>query len=595
MKLQQHVDTAVAAASYLVRPDGSVEHVRVAESGPLSVIPSDIAEVAVGVIRDGLVEARFRWMSPKKRLLAVSISLVDAGAEPRAEVSIRDNAELVWGLTAREVDVVTLLAGGLTNQDIADRLWLSPRTVTTHVDRVLAKLAVKSRTAAATKALDEGMTRLPVPGGTDGFEHLALVRASVAAPAKRLVPASRRIRLQPLVIGAAVPITGIARADGEEMVRGTELALAEINARGGVCGRRVELATADVDIVSEQSIETGMLDLAGRGVDAITSGYFAWQEVAHEVAADYGAPYLHAATLDAMVQRVEHDPSRYGRIFQVCPSDTNYGPGFVDFLAGLNNRGQWNPSSRRLVVLLGAWKVSNLGLDAAADLAYAQGWTLDVVRVGPNTQDWINAANEVRNLAPAAVLIGHYFVDGTVATIRALLENIPDTLIYSLYAPSIPEFREQLGAQADGVLWATVTGTYSDPVSKGFAERYRRAYGVFPGRSHAGISYDRTMILADAWSRSASPRDYERVSQQIRSLVHRGVNGSYYLGGKGQSAVAYPLASADASLAQAHLVYQIQDGKHRILSPDPQADSVFRLPPWFQHGVGSRGAGVGMM
>ncbi|OZC81646.1 MULTISPECIES: ABC transporter substrate-binding protein [Nocardiaceae] len=581
MKLHHHADTTVAA-SYLVRPDGTVEHSWVTEPGPLSTIPGDVAAIAVGVMRDDLLEARFRWMSPKKQLLAVCISLVDAGAEARAEVSIREDAELVWGLTAREVDVVTLLAGGLTNQDIADRLWLSPRTVTTHVDRVLAKLGVKSRTAAATKALDEGMTRLPVPGGTDGFEHLALVRASAAVPGRRLVPASRRIRLQPLVIGSAVPITGIARADGEEMVRGTELALAEINARGGVCGRRVELATADVDIVSESSIEKGMLELAGKGVDAITSGYFAWQEVAHEVAADYGAPYLHAATLDAMVQRVEHDPSRYGRIFQVCPSDTNYGPGFVEFLAGLKRRGQWNPSSKRLVVLLGAWKVSNLGLDRAADLAQEQGWSLDIVRVGPSTQDWVDAASRVRSLAPAALLIGHYFVDGTVATIRALLDNMPDTLIYSLYAPSIPEFREQLGERANGILWATVTGTYSDPVSKGFAERYKRAYGVFPGRSHAGISYDRTMILADAWSRSASPRDYGKVSHEIRSLVHRGVNGSYYLGGKGQAAVAYPLASADASLAQAHLVYQIQDGKHRILSPDPQADSAFQLPPWFR-------------
>lgn len=580
MKLQHRADTTVAA-SYLIRPDGTVEHSWAADPGPLSVIPAEVTQIAVGVIRDDLVEARFRWLSPKKQLLAVSISLVDGGSEARAEVSIRDDVDLVWGLTAREVDVVTLLAGGLTNQDIADRLWLSPRTVTTHVDRVLAKLGVKSRTAAATKALDEGMTRLPVPGGTDGFEHLALVRASAVVPVKRLVPASRRIRLQPLVIGSAVPITGIARADGEEMVRGTELALAEINARGGVCGRRVELSTTDVDIVSEASIEKGMLELAGKGVDAITSGYFAWQEVAHEVAADYGAPYLHAATLDAMVQRVEHDPSRYGRIFQVCPSDTNYGPGFVEFLAGLKDRGQWNPSSKRLVVLLGAWKVSNLGLDRAADMAQAQGWSLEVVRVGPSMQDWMEAAHQVRNAAPAALLIGHYFVDGTVTTIRALLDNMPDTLIYSLYAPSIPEFREQLGDHANGILWATVTGTYSDPVSRGFAERYKRAYGVFPGRSHAGISYDRTMILADAWSRSASPRDYGKVSQEIRSLVHRGVNGSYYLGGKGQAAVAYPLASADASLAQAHLVYQIQDGKHRILSPDPQADSVFQLPPWF--------------
>jgi DNA-binding CsgD family transcriptional regulator/tetratricopeptide (TPR) repeat protein len=54
-----------------------------------------------------------------------------------------------FGLTARQLDILALLAEGLTNADIAARLHLSPKTVDHHVSAVLAKLEVASREAAA--------------------------------------------------------------------------------------------------------------------------------------------------------------------------------------------------------------------------------------------------------------------------------------------------------------------------------------------------------------------------------------------------------------------------------------------------------------
>jgi DNA-binding NarL/FixJ family response regulator len=65
------------------------------------------------------------------------------------------------GLTAREVEVLTLVIGGLANASIADQLVLSPRTVEHHVSAVLRKLGVATRADAARAAEQQGFGPAP--------------------------------------------------------------------------------------------------------------------------------------------------------------------------------------------------------------------------------------------------------------------------------------------------------------------------------------------------------------------------------------------------------------------------------------------------
>ena len=60
-------------------------------------------------------------------------------------------------LSQRDLEVLRLLAGGASNQEIAGRLVLAPGTVKLHVSHILSKLGVKSRTQAILRARDLGL------------------------------------------------------------------------------------------------------------------------------------------------------------------------------------------------------------------------------------------------------------------------------------------------------------------------------------------------------------------------------------------------------------------------------------------------------
>ena len=62
-----------------------------------------------------------------------------------------------YGLTFRQLTVLHLVVAGRSDKEIAAELVLSPQTVHKHVANILAKMAVSSRTAAATRALREGL------------------------------------------------------------------------------------------------------------------------------------------------------------------------------------------------------------------------------------------------------------------------------------------------------------------------------------------------------------------------------------------------------------------------------------------------------
>jgi DNA-binding NarL/FixJ family response regulator len=83
--------------------------------------------------------------------------LARALREVAKDREIRRDAEVLLGqLTEREGEILKLLAEGLRNDDIAERLVISPQTVQTHVRNILSKLRVHSRLEAVAFAVRHG-------------------------------------------------------------------------------------------------------------------------------------------------------------------------------------------------------------------------------------------------------------------------------------------------------------------------------------------------------------------------------------------------------------------------------------------------------
>jgi HD-GYP domain-containing protein (c-di-GMP phosphodiesterase class II) len=82
-------------------------------------------------------------------------AVLEAAGNPPAR------ARTAWpaGLSEREVEVLRLVAAGLSNREVAGRLFISPRTAEHHVQHVYAKIGVSTRAAAAMFAMEHGLIR----------------------------------------------------------------------------------------------------------------------------------------------------------------------------------------------------------------------------------------------------------------------------------------------------------------------------------------------------------------------------------------------------------------------------------------------------
>ena len=112
------------------------------------------------LLKDVAAERLFdalRVVAAGDALLAPAVTRRLIGEFARLRPRLAPRTERLRDLTARETEVLRLVAEGLSNGEIAERLFVSDETVKTHVSRVLMKLELRDRTQAVVAAYESGL------------------------------------------------------------------------------------------------------------------------------------------------------------------------------------------------------------------------------------------------------------------------------------------------------------------------------------------------------------------------------------------------------------------------------------------------------
>jgi DNA-binding NarL/FixJ family response regulator len=147
--LDEYVYEAIqaGASGFLLKDTGArnlIEGVRIVHSGDAIVAPSTTRRLL-----DQFAAAAPRWAGPG------AAHRVAAGPAARPQ----DQPPAGGPLTARETEVLRVVAEGLSNAEIAGRMYLSEATVRTHVSNILGKLGLRGRVQAVVYAYETGLVR----------------------------------------------------------------------------------------------------------------------------------------------------------------------------------------------------------------------------------------------------------------------------------------------------------------------------------------------------------------------------------------------------------------------------------------------------
>lgn len=172
-----HVANAIETLARIDSLDGAYERAAILAAGATRLreeigVPVEPAlihewqsfqeELALHLTSEALAEAtRKGTASTLPEMIGLAIGGKDSETESAASDGVSDPANSPWEpnapLTARESEVLLLLIEGRTNPEIADQLFISPRTVSVHVTHILEKLGVENRSAAVATALRAGL------------------------------------------------------------------------------------------------------------------------------------------------------------------------------------------------------------------------------------------------------------------------------------------------------------------------------------------------------------------------------------------------------------------------------------------------------
>ena len=401
---------------------------------------------------------------------------------------------------------------------------------------------------------------------------------AVSAAALAVLPAAAQAEV--VKIGVLAPVSGKAAADGQEMVNGAQMAVDELNAKGGVAGHTFELVVGDVGDASADAVATAAERLLGdRAMGAIMTGYASGSNFEIEMMAEQDMVYIVSANSAQTEGIISPNPDDFGTVWSMTPSYAGYNTEIVPVVEGLASAGKLNLPNKKVAIIASDNPYSKGIADGMVDSFKGAGWEVtqnDLLPFG-EINDWRAFLAKVRQ-DPPAVLINTDYVSANAATFMSqFMEDPTDSLVFIQYAPSVPEFLELTKEKSSGVVYNLLGGVLNTPTNPRAAEvleKYKAAFGNEPG-TYGPALYEQVLIYADALGKVGDPSKRAEIGAEIGKTDKQTAMGRIRFDPKTHLSVQ----SNDGVPIQ---FYQIRDGERFLFYPDQYATGAFEQPAWMK-------------
>jgi branched-chain amino acid transport system substrate-binding protein len=381
-------------------------------------------------------------------------------------------------------------------------------------------------------------------------------------------------------IGVLAPVSGAQAADGQEMVNGAQLAVDELNEKGGVAGHTFELVVGDVVDGAADKVTTAAERLFGdRDMGAIMTGYASPSNFEIELMAEQEMIYLISANSSQTAEIVSADPDAFPTVWSLTPSYDGYNTEIVPVIDGLANDGKLALPNKKVALIASDNPYSKGIADGMNEAFTAAGWevtTNDLLPFG-EINDWRGFLGKVRQDEPAVVINTDYQSSNAALFVSQFNEEPTNSLVFIQYAPSVPEFLDLSKEKSSGIVYNLLGGVLNTPTNPRAAEvlgKYKDKFGNEPGTYGAAL-YEQVLIYAAALEQVGDPADRVAIGKAIGASTTQTAMGAVNFDQKthlaNQSNEGIPLQ-----------FYQIQDGERALFYPPVYATGEFKQPAWMK-------------
>jgi branched-chain amino acid transport system substrate-binding protein len=368
--------------------------------------------------------------------------------------------------------------------------------------------------------------------------HFPLCLAALALLASML----RSAEPAPIKIGEFASLTGKEAAFGQSSHKGTLLAVEEINAAGGVLGRRIQLITEDNQSKAGESATIAKKLISRDKVVALIGEVASMRSLeAAPIAQQARIPMISPSSTNPKVTEIGN------YVFRVCFIDPFQGVVMAKFARN-------TLKLKRVAVLTSVSSAYSVGLAKYFKERFAQDGGVIALeqRFTEGDKDFKAQLTAIKAANVDGIFLPGYYTEAALVCKQArdLGMNLP---LFGGDGWEAPQLISIGGAAVEGTYYSThYSPENKSPAVSGFVERFRKRWNNEVPDAMAALGYDAAMVLADAIKRAGTTESAKLRDALAATKNLPGVTGDTTL-------------DAQRNASKAAVVIAVKDGKFKFL------------------------------